>query len=267
MSDDLKSFYKIIESHENNYDFSVQEMAADLIDFMKKELNFDRDPKIFFENSESNAHNILGTTGYYDPHGEEIHVFITGRHPKDVLRSLAHELIHHAQVCEGKMDPDDTAAAADENYILHDKHLKKLEEDAFKRGNIIFRKWEANKKIDIAKSIKEHFARLDEAKKKKNKRKLTTKQYNKAKKMATSMEKKQGYSAEKAHKIAYANVQKESLEHTMSDNKEDKKEVEINPVLRDSNYYRPEDRACNEVYTQRDELIFQEMLKKFGIKK
>jgi len=269
MLDERHKLNKIIESHKKDFDFSVQEMADDLINFMKKELKFDRDPKINFENSETNAHNVLGKTGYYDPNNEEITVFITKRHPKDILRSLAHELIHHSQVCEGRMDPDKTASAADENYILHDNYLKDLEEDAFSRGNLIFRKWEANKKMKIADQIKEHFARLDEAKKKKNKKgkKLTTKQYNKAKKMATSMEKKQGYSAEKAHKIAYSQVQKESLETQMSENKDNKKEVEVNEILKNSHYYRPEDRACNETYTARDELIFQEMMKKFGIKK
>jgi len=257
---------KLIESHKKDYDFPMQEMAEDLLEFMKKRLKLDRDPKIVFENSESNAYNILGKTGYYDPDSEEIHIFVTKRHPKDILRSLAHELIHHAQACDGKMDDDATSGAADENYILHDDYLKGLEEDAFKRGNLIFREWEANKKMDIAKNIKESFDRLDEAKKKK--RKLTTKQYNKAKKMAASMEKKQDYSAEKAHKIAFAQVQKETVT-SMSENKNKKqeKEVEVNEILKNSHYYRPEDRACNETYTARDELIFQEMMKKFGIKK
>jgi len=269
MLDERHKLNKIIESHKKDYDLDMLKLAEDLIKFMKKELEFDRDPKINFENSESNAHNVLGKTGYYDPNNEEITVFITQRHPKDILRSLAHELIHHAQLCEGMMKDGKTSGSTDENYILHDEYLRGLEEDAFGRGNLLFRKWEAYKKMEISDQIKERFARLDEAKKKKNKKgkKLTTKQYNKAKKMAASMEKKQGYSAEKAHKIAYSQVQKENLEPQMSENKDNKKEVEVNEILKNSNYYRPEDRACNETYTARDELIFQEMLKKFGIKK
>lgn len=268
MSSDLrKRLDLIIESHQKDFDLPFEEMVEDLLNFMKKELKLNRDPKIFFEDNSANAYNILGKTGYYDPNSEEIHVFITKRHPKDILRSIAHELIHHAQVCEGKMKPDQIDSASDENYILHDDHLKNLEEDAFGRGNLIFRKWEAYKKIEISKKIRENFARIDESKKKNKKRKLTTKQYNKAKKMASSMEKKQGYSAEKAHKIAFSQVQKETVDHMSNQKKESEKEVEVNEILKNSHYYRPEDRACNDTYTARDELIFQEMMKKFGIKK
>jgi len=242
-------------------DDQTAKYAKSLYHFIKDKYNFEEKPSIIFKNDEENSYQILGKTGHYDPDAGEIVVYVANRHPKDILRSLAHELIHHIQVYEGKMTGDRAAPTSDPNYIVHDNYLKEMERDAFDRGNITFREWEA--------SVKMNKEVIDEGKKKKGKkkRKLTTKQYNKAKEMASSMEKKQDYSAEEAHKIAFAQVQKESLEHIMSENKDNKKEVEINQVLKDSNYYRPEDRACNEVYTARDELIFQEMLKKFGIKK
>lgn len=51
-----------------------------------------------------NASKLLGKTGYYDPNSMEIHIFTTGRHPKDILRSIAHELVHHMQNDKGELE-------------------------------------------------------------------------------------------------------------------------------------------------------------------
>lgn len=248
-------------------DNETLKLVKSLYQFMKNKYKFDKKPKLVFKNDAINATKILGKTGYYDPETYEICIYVKDRHPKDVLRSLAHELIHHIQTCEGRMGKDKVASAADENYIVHDDYLKEMEREAFDFGNITFREWEAEQKMSNKETLEEG------KKKKKKSRKLTTAKYNKAKKMARSMEKKQGYSAEKAHKIAFAQVQKENVMAPIKESKnrelptEPAREVEVNEALKDSLVYNKEDRACNDAYSTREELVFQEMLKKFGIKK
>ncbi len=117
-------------------DKKLKLLADNLFQFMKEKHKFDKDPTIEFKFDDSNANRILGKTGYYDPDNEHIVIFCTNRHPKDILRSLSHEIIHHIQKTEGRMKPEDTADASDENYILHSSFLKKLEEEAFRDGNL-----------------------------------------------------------------------------------------------------------------------------------
>ena len=47
----------------------------------------------------------------------------------------------------------------------------------------------------------------------------------------------------------------------------DKKEVEVNETLKNSHNYSTVTRALPEVAAARDEFVYQELLKKFGIKK
>ena len=42
-------------------------------------------------------HGVQKTFGYYDPETHQIVVSCKDRHPTDVLRTLAHELVHRAQ--------------------------------------------------------------------------------------------------------------------------------------------------------------------------
>lgn len=241
-------------------DQETQELARDLYKFMKERFGFVTKPKIKFIYNQSNAHKKLGMTGHYDPEGEEIVIFCLDRHPKDILRSLAHELMHHVQKHEGSLNAENSAPEGDPNYIVHNKYLEGIEADAFERGNVAFRFWEAGKKMNKEDSC----SPLEE---KKKKRKLSAVKLKKAKKMAASMEKKQGYSAEKAHKIAYAAVQKEGQEMAKTENTQQQPTVEVNEALKDSVVYNKDDRACNDLYNNREETVFQDLLKKFGIKK
>ena len=64
-------------------------------------------------------------------------LFARGRHPKDVLRSFAHEMIHHYQNLEGRLTNDSYSG----QEIINDDRLMKLEEEAYLKGNIVFRSW------------------------------------------------------------------------------------------------------------------------------
>ena len=87
----------------NNSDLEVDNEIHSLVDFTQDRLGFQKPPTIFLDHDENNSQKILGKTGYYDPETMEIHVYVTGRHPKDILRSIAHELVHHFQNEKGEL--------------------------------------------------------------------------------------------------------------------------------------------------------------------
>ena len=108
-----------------------------LCDFAQNRLGFKKPPSIFLDHSSKNAANVLGKTGYYDPNTMEIHVFATGRHPKDILRSIAHELVHHNQNMNGEFDD---AGYSGKGYAQKNPHLRKMETEA--NDPMLFRDWE-----------------------------------------------------------------------------------------------------------------------------
>ena len=102
----------------------------------KQGLTIDPAPEIEFIEDEDNAKNPLGKTAYYDPNSRVIVLYTTGRHPKDILRSFAHEMIHHCQNLEGRLGDIHTTNVNEDDY------LKSLEREAYERGNMAFRSWE-----------------------------------------------------------------------------------------------------------------------------
>ena len=108
-----------------------------LCDFAQQRLGFEKPPSIFLNHDERNAGNTLGKTGHYDPNTMEIHVFATGRHPKDILRSIAHELVHHNQNENGQFDD---MGYSGKGYAQKNPHLRKMEKEA--NDPMLFRDWE-----------------------------------------------------------------------------------------------------------------------------
>ena len=93
-------------------------------------------------NDEENAQDFLGRTAYYEPETKCIVLYTKGRHPKDVLRSFAHEMIHHMQNLEGRLNHVDTT------NVNEDENLYQLELEAYSLGNMLFREWENSIKND-----------------------------------------------------------------------------------------------------------------------
>lgn len=81
--------------------------------------------------------DTFGPTANYDPTNKEINLYVNNRLMKDVLRSAAHEMVHHKQNLEGRLGDD----AYSGDKITEDDKLIKLEEEAYLDGNISFRKW------------------------------------------------------------------------------------------------------------------------------
>ena len=118
----------------------IEKVAEDLYKFAVKKLGFNKPCRVVFESQGDRAVDIFSPTAHYKPHTQTVTVYVDHRHPKDILRSMAHELIHHAQYCAGQFDQGiDTSPG----YALRDKHMQAMEEDAYMRGNILlFREFE-----------------------------------------------------------------------------------------------------------------------------
>ena len=116
--------------------------------FAQKRLGFNRPPTIFFDSDAENSKKVLGKTGYYDPDASEIVIFVDNRHPKDILRSLSHELVHHAQNCRGDLNPE-IAGETELGYAQNNAHMRGMESEAYEKGNLCMRDWEDSVKLQL----------------------------------------------------------------------------------------------------------------------
>jgi hypothetical protein len=136
---DLKNIGKAAP-YGSEYKLVEEQLAPYIVDLtkhmFKQGLTIDPAPEIEFIEDEDNAKNPLGKTAYYDPNSRVIVLYTTGRHPKDILRSFAHEMIHHCQNLEGRLGDIHTTNVNEDDY------LKSLEREAYERGNMAFRSWE-----------------------------------------------------------------------------------------------------------------------------
>lgn len=123
-----------------NYDISdLESHVHNMYDHFNAKYSFKKPPVMVFDTDPANQSSVLGKTAYYDPQSLEIHIFVDGRHPKDVLRSIAHELIHHRQNMEGRLD---VGGYNGPGYYLQNDDLKEVEHEAMLHGNADMREYE-----------------------------------------------------------------------------------------------------------------------------
>ena len=93
-------------------------------------------PKVKFIHTDfKNSDDFFGKTAYYNPNNNEVVLYTLGRHPKDILRSYAHELVHVHQNHENRLDNINT------DDVNEDDYLEQIEREAYEEGNIKFRSW------------------------------------------------------------------------------------------------------------------------------
>lgn len=82
---------------------SKKEIIKDFVKFAAKELELKSLPKIKFstDNAEVKKRHSFG---YFSPEGHNIWVYTKNRNMADMLRTLAHEMVHHKQAEEGRID-------------------------------------------------------------------------------------------------------------------------------------------------------------------
>ena len=120
-----------------NLEGDLESYTTSISDYMfKQDLNIQPYPSLeFIDSDEENAGNIFGKTAYYMPSDKKIVLYTLGRHPKDILRSFAHEMIHHHQNLSGTLGNIQTTNTNE------DDELDIIEREAYEQGNIMFRNW------------------------------------------------------------------------------------------------------------------------------
>lgn len=112
-------------------------------------------PKLVINKAPQHHTPITNPTAHYDPQKRCIMLYVHGRHPKDVMRSFSHEMIHHDQNMNGLMGieytgRDQYSGLSNIKYAQSNSHLRGLEKDAYLRGNMLFRDW-----TDTSKKLRE----------------------------------------------------------------------------------------------------------------
>lgn len=108
--------------------------------YAKTQLGFDKPVKvIYITKAVDNSADPFGKTAHYNPETSEVTLFTLNRHPKDILRSFAHELTHHAQHCRGDFEGQDVST--EEGYAQKNPLLRKAEEEAYLNGGMLVRDW------------------------------------------------------------------------------------------------------------------------------
>ena len=120
------------------HDKDFIEKLVSLTDYMMDHINIEPLPDVnFVEDDVKNADDFFGKTAYYNPNDKSITLYTLKRHPKDILRSFAHEMVHHKQNLEGRL------TNIQGHNINEDDYLKELELEAYRDGNgKYFRGWE-----------------------------------------------------------------------------------------------------------------------------
>jgi hypothetical protein len=118
-------------SNEINIKNEIAKLTKHMID---KGMNILPLPQLIFKHGDvDNATKFLGKTAYYDPNTKAIVLYTEGRHPKDIVRSFAHEMIHHIQNLEGRLGNISTTNTHE------DDNLNDIEAEANLKGTMTFR--------------------------------------------------------------------------------------------------------------------------------
>jgi Zn-dependent peptidase ImmA (M78 family) len=82
------------------------------IDYACDHLGIEHKPDINLIDSKEHAQEQKSFGGYY-PSEKKINVNIAGRHTADILRTLAHELVHHKQNLDDRLEHDSGKTGSD----------------------------------------------------------------------------------------------------------------------------------------------------------
>jgi hypothetical protein len=131
---------------------NIKDLVQKFYPYAKNALGFDHPVRVIMRKDAENAEQSLGKTAYYDPENNLIVLYVTNRHPKDILRSFSHELVHHAQNCRGDLDDLSTGG-----HYAKDGKGKEIEEEAYLQGNMNLRNYEDQLKFKGKNQMNEHY--------------------------------------------------------------------------------------------------------------
>jgi len=89
-----------------------KELVKEFMKHVMNELRLDSLPKINFSNDSQEAVEH-GSWGGYKTGDQSIRIVTAKRHPADIFRTLAHELVHYKQDITGRLNPGDGKTGSD----------------------------------------------------------------------------------------------------------------------------------------------------------
>ena len=126
-----------VQDEYSNNRFDYTPFMGSILEYMiDQKMSISPLPEIKMKKDLGEAASVFGRTAYYNPELKEIVLYTEGRHPKDVLRSFTHEMVHHIQNMEGRLKSYGTTNTNE------DESLVEIEKEAYMVGNITFRNWE-----------------------------------------------------------------------------------------------------------------------------
>lgn len=248
--------------------------------FSKWYLGIEEKPVVTLVYSQENADKVFAMTGHYDAHNKTITLYVQDRHPKDIIRSFCHELVHHRQNEQGMLMHGEQTDTSDPAYILHNKYLRQMEEEAFLEGNMMLRHYtdsmkEKNMLYETKQKLTEKISKmLENTTPEELIKQLIAKGVPEEKaKMAVGIantKPKDGKLEphEKAIADAIAHAKGEVGQRTESSDDKKPNEEKPAPMKEGKKHKLPKDERIHAGDRQRmDEMVFSELLNKFGIVK
>ena len=136
---------RFLELCEEPVNDGTDEIVRDFVDFAGDRLGLERPPKIKLIRDPKQAAERKSFGGYMPGGGIEIN--IGNRHIMDVLRTLAHEMVHHKQDVAGELNdrsgedgsPEENEANAKAAVIM--RLWAKMNPELFQRASILAEQW------------------------------------------------------------------------------------------------------------------------------
>lgn len=121
ITDDIKEYLLDVIELENRYDKQIarvklqslneglntakdKQLLKKFIGFAIKELGIQKPPTSLTLSRDNNAAKTMHSFGSFDPNNDKIWLYIKNRNMADLLRTLAHELVHRKQAEDGRID-------------------------------------------------------------------------------------------------------------------------------------------------------------------
>ena len=152
---------------EENQSSLNKDLVSEFMKHVMTELELDNLPPIKLSDNSQEAIDMRSWGGY-SPADKSIHIVIANRHPADVFRTLAHELVHYKQDTERRLKPDSGATGSDDeneansraavimrNFAQASPNLFEHLNNEGKFGNVLFGDKDSGVKIGWYNSEKE----------------------------------------------------------------------------------------------------------------
>jgi len=103
------------ESKTVRVDKNLNKIVKHFLKFVHSKLEYDNMPEIVLDKDRKKV-NKIRAMGYYMPQEHKIWIYVGNRNTADILRTLAHELVHAKQKeTKGEEGLDGTTGSMDEN--------------------------------------------------------------------------------------------------------------------------------------------------------